>query len=163
MAFAPSALQEGDIVLVAGGATSLPARLLDAGIRWSTGSRYTHAAIATGPGRLIEALWRVTEDDAGKYADVGDVFRVEGATPEQRAAAVAWARRRLGRTYSVTEILLDAARFDLHWQPRGPTLKHFTCSGLVAAAYAAGGVLLTRANWPSPGDLYNSPLLTEVS
>lgn len=160
--FSPADLKPGDVILVEGGATTVQGRILDALIRWSTGSPFTHACLATGPGGLIEAVATVREDDAAKYARVGTAFRV-AATPEQRAAAVAAARKRLGRPYSTMELLLDAARFDLHWVPRWTRpLRSTTCSGLVAACYMAGGVLITRAKWPAPGDLFDSPLLTPV-
>jgi len=159
MAYVPSDLRRGDIVLVAGGATTLPGKALDALIRWSTGSPFTHSAIASGPGWIIEGVNTVQENEAGKYAAIGYVYRVE-TTQERRAAAVSQARRRLGLPYGTRELLLDAARFDLHWIPRRTRpLRYTTCSGLVAVCYAATGVVLTYAPWPAPGDLANSPLL----
>jgi len=159
VAFDPGALAPGDVVLVAGGATTLPGKLLDALIRWSTGSPFTHAALAIGGGEIIEGVGTVQVNAASKYARIGYAFSVK-ATDAQRESAVAQARRRLGRPYGARELLLDAARFDLHWIPRwARPLRYTTCSGLVAACYAAAGVALTYAPWPAPGDLGNSPAL----
>lgn len=161
MAYRVADLQPGDTILVRGGGKSLPARALDAAIRWSTGSSYTHAVLV-GDGVLIEALEKVTLSPLGKYAEIGDRFEVEICpySGHPSARAIEWAKAHVGAPYGVREILLDAARFDLHWLPhvRRP-LRHLTCSGLVAMAYAQSGITLTYAPWPAPSDLSYSPLL----
>ena len=156
MAYDPATLHPGDVLLVTGSGS-----LLDAAIRWSTDSPFVHAAIVGCGGSLIESAWpRVEFAPRAKYAATGWRFEVTAATSDQRYAAVAWARRHVGDLYGVKEILLDAARFDLHWLPRRRLpLRRLTCSALVAGAYLAAGVRLTWAPFPSPADLAASPLL----
>lgn len=139
---------------------SLPARVLDAAISWSTANPFVHACMV-GEGHLIDPLWRVERGPLDRYAANGWCFTVH-ATDAQRAAAVAWAETRVGERYSVREILEDGARFDLHlirpawysWRR-----KAYTCSGFTMAAWAAAGVVLSRAPAVAPSDLSYSPLL----
>jgi uncharacterized protein YycO len=145
-------LEPGDVILVVGrGAFAWL-------IQVSTANPFSHAAIAVGDGRLVEAQARVVERPAGEYAADGWAYRVQAGVEARRAAATL-ARSRLGEPYGIAELLYDAARFDLHWFARVRPLSHVTCSGLVAAAYAGAGVVLTYAPWPAPADLSYSPLL----
>ena len=156
MPYKASDLQPGDILLI----TASRGSLLDSLIKWSTDSPYVHAAIV-GDGCIIEGLWKVTESPLNKYEGNGWAFSVPGSTAEQRNAAVKWATSRVGRHYGVLEILLDGARFDLHWLPRHPIVpRRLTCSALVASAYLASGFRLTWAPFPAPADLAASPLLS---
>jgi hypothetical protein len=150
--YQPEDLRAGDIVLVEGHG------LLSALIRWSTANPFTHAALATGNRTLVEADLVVVERPAGVYATTGWVYRVR-ASDAVREAAVHAARVRIGETYGIRELLLDAMRFDLHLVPRARPVRHATCSGLVAVAYASAGLRLTWAPWPAPADLSDSPLL----
>lgn len=137
---------------------SLPARALDRLIAWSEDNPFVHAAII-GEGIIVDPVWRVEHAPRRRYQANGWVFRVQ-ATDAQRRAAARWAESRIGQPYGIAEILADGARLDLHLgfvyrlHPR-----RFTCSGFVAAAYAAAGVQLTHAPLPSPADLSFSPLL----
>ena len=152
MPYREADLRPGDIVLVEGGG------VLGSLIRWSTANPFTHAALATGHGALIEALSRVTASPATKYEAIGWVYRCPVSDADrERVMRAAW--ERIGQRYGVRELLLDAARFDLHLTPRARPLHHFTCSGLVVACYQASGLTLTCAPWPAPADLAYSPLL----
>jgi hypothetical protein len=152
MPYDPGALRPGDIILcLSSGA------LLDRLIAWSQGP-FVHAALV-GDGHLVEQVWTAREADLDEYAAIGWAYRVQ-ASDEGRRAAVAWAEGHLGAPYDVEELLRDAARFDLHvWPRRLPRLRRWTCSGFVATAYAAAGVILTHAPYCSPVDLACSPLL----
>jgi hypothetical protein len=148
----PRRLSPGDVILVPGRG------VLAWMIELSTANPFSHAAIATGAGTLVEAAVVVVERPASVYAQEGWAYRVRAAEAE-RSRAVTSARRRLGEPYGVRELLFDAARFDLHLVPKPRPLHHLTCSGLVAASYAEAGVILTHAPWPAPADLSYSPLL----
>lgn len=148
----PRRLAPGDVVLVPGRG------VLAWMIEFSTANPFSHAAVATGAGTLVEAGIVVVERPAPLYAREGWAYRVR-ASEAERVRAVAAARRRLGEPYGVRELLFDAARFDLHLVPKPRPLHHLTCSGLVAACYAEAGVILTHAPWPAPADLSYSPLL----
>lgn len=157
MAYDPATLAMGDVVLVERGPRDLLGWLIDV----ATDSPFCHAALV-GDGCLIEALWTVTRSPLGKYAAAGWAYRPVSALvgPVARQQAATWATARLGRRYGVGEMLADAGRDVLHlplWPRAAP--RRFTCSGLVAAAYAAAGTKLTHAPWPSPMDLAESPLL----
>lgn len=158
----PSTLRPGDIILCVGKADLSLGGALDASIEWATDSPFDHAALV-GDKELIEGLWRVTLSGLGKYADSTGVAYSVTATDAERAAAVAWMKSRVGQSYGVKELLEDAGRDILHlplWPKGSPRAKQrYTCSGLVAAAYAQAGVTLTWAPWPSPADLSFSPLL----
>lgn len=157
----PETLQPGDVILISGHYPheSIWSRLLDFAIEWSTASPWHHACIV-GEGCLVNPLWRVSHDPLDRYATTGWAFRVAGATEAQVQSAVLWAESRIGWRYGVEELLLDAARFDLHWVLK---LKHrlpaYTCSGFVFQAWLQAGIRLTWAPFPAPCDLAYSPLL----
>lgn len=157
MAYRAQDLAMGDVVLVERG----PRDVLGALIDWATVSPFCHACIV-GDGCLIEALWAVTRSPLSKYAGAGWAYGPAPALvgPVARQQAATWATARLGQRYGLAELLADASRDVLHlplWPRAAP--RRYTCSGLVAAAYAAAGVVLTHAPWPSPMDLAESPLL----
>ena len=135
---------------------------LDAGIRWSTDSPWVHACLV-GPGVLINPLWHVQTDALDAYADNGSIFRPQ-ATSQQKECAIAWAMTHIGQRYGLDELLLDAARFDLHWTPR---LRHhlqlYTCSGFTVMAYRQARFLITYAPFPAPCDVAYSPVLGRLS
>ena len=154
-------LRPGDVLLMTSSRReSLPARLLDALISASEGSPFVHTCLV-GDGHLVDPVWRVEQAPLDRYADNGWPYRVR-ASPEQAAAAIAWAESHVGNPYGLAELLADGARFDLHlvlpswylWRP-----QRWTCSGFVTAAFAQAALQLTRAPCPSPADLSWSPLL----
>ena len=157
----PRTLRAGDVILVNGAppGEAFPGRLLDLAIGWATVSPFHHAAIVSTSGTLIEALWRVTESPADKYASCAISLRPFCAA-KVCAKAAQWASSRVGDRYGIAEILEDGGRDILHL-PIGWRFhpRHLTCSGLVAASYVAAGAPLTRAPVPSPADLSYSPIL----
>ena len=158
MSYDPTSLQPGMVVLcLPDPHAAWPARLLDAAIAWSDGP-FVHAALV-GDGCLIEQVDPVMRAPLPKYATNGWAYRVDGATSDQIARAIAWATARLGQPYGVRELCDDALRLDAHWLPRGRPLHHYTCSGFVALACQQAGVRLTWAPWPTPTDLGASPVL----
>lgn len=159
--YVPDDLEAGDILLMVEGKGSLPARLLDRLIAWSTGNPFVHAALV-GDGHLLDPLWRVERAPLGRYAANGWRFRAK-APEAVRKAAAAFAEGRVGNPYGLRELLADFARFDLHWvRPSWYRWRpqRWTCSGFVTAAYASEGLQLTLAPAPAPSDLSYSPLLT---
>lgn len=157
----PEDLEPGDILLMLGGrGGSLPSRVLDALIAWSTANPFVHAAIV-GYGHIIDPVWRVERAPLHRYRDRGWCFRVDAPVAVRRRAA-AWAERHVGNRYGVQEILADFARFEMHWvRPTWYRWRphHWTCSGMVTASYAGAGLRITLAPAPAPSDLSYSPLL----
>lgn len=156
MAYDPARVRAGDIILVAGGATTCGGQLLDAAIRCSEASPWTHAVqvvpLASGGLGLIQGVATVSRAPLATYAAAGYRFAVGGATPDLVAAVTAWLTARLGQRYGYAELLADGALLDAHWRIRRP-FRHWTCSALVAQAWKAAGHPLTFAPLPTPADL----------
>jgi hypothetical protein len=117
---------EGDLVFETSGSSQAAA------VEWATGSRWTHVGIVERTGKdlaVIEALGKVSRTPWKAWARRahrgGDylVLRPRGLTPAQRQAAVAEARRLLGKPYD--------ARFG--WGD-----DRIYCSELVVKAYQRG-------------------------
>jgi len=160
MAYTLAAVHPGDIILcLPRPGEPLADRLLDAAIACSTSGPFVHAALV-GDGHLIEQIDPVTASPLDKYAVNGWVYRVDGATPAQIAAAVQWAEARIGQPHGVAALLDDAALYDLHWAAalRWHT-RYVTCSGFVALAWQAAGWPVTAQPLPSPMSLAFSPRL----
>lgn len=158
--YRPKDLRPGDVLLMTVGDGSLPARLLDTAIAWSTANPFVHAALV-GEGHLIDPVVHVERAPLHRYAQNGWAFRVAGAEAAVKSV-LGWAEGRLGNPYGVEQLLADGLRFDLHivltpwfhWRP-----ARWTCSGFIAAAYRQAGCALTEAPVPAPSDLSYSPLL----
>jgi hypothetical protein len=160
----PARLRPGDIILVHGKPGWSLSGLLDAAIEWSTISPFSHAAMVGSDADglcIYEALWHVTKSPITKYVSSGTVFSVADATDAERAAAAAWAAERVGIRYGLKELLEDGGRYVLHIPLVHRAFpRHFTCSMLVAYAWAVGAdVVLTYEPLPSPASLSYSPLL----
>lgn len=152
MSYAVGDLAPGDVILC-----TSTGSLLDRAIAWSQGP-FVHAALVA-EGHLVEQVETVRNAPLGEYAANGWVYHV-AATGEERQRAVGWAQARMGAAYGIRELILDGLRFDLHLWPRHTLrLRRLTCSAFVVAAYAAAGVTLTYAPYPSPTDLACSPVL----
>lgn len=152
MSYDAASLVPGDVILCPSNGS-----LLDRLIAWSQGP-FVHAALV-GDGHLVEQVWTARDAPRGAYARNGWVYRVQ-ATDEQRTLAVRRAELMLGRHYGIEELIADGLRFDLHlWPRRALRLRRLTCSAFVCAMYAASGVTLTYAPYPSPVDLACSPVL----
>lgn len=130
-------------------------------IRWQTRSVYSHAAIMTRAGTIIEAWHRggVREKNLSDYRDI-DFFVVPDMSPEQWDRAIAFARGQLGKRYDYLGVIRFVTR------RRHLSSRRMFCSELVFAALAAAGVgLLKRIPAPkvSPAMLALSPLLIRTN
>ena len=122
MAYNPDLLEPGDIILVHGRPGWWPpGAWLDVAIEFSTLDPYAHACLVGAHGRIINPVWHVQYAPLDTYATNGDVFRVAGATEEQRLAVDRWARQHLGLRYGLKELLEDGVR-DLAHIPLLPRL-----------------------------------------
>ena len=159
MAYDPAAARAGDVVLVCGGSATLPGRLLDAAIRCSEGSPFTHAAqvVDTGGGALglIQGVATVQRAPVDQYAVPGYLYRVRGATDAQIAAVTAWLTARIGQRYGYRELIALGLQLDVHLQTRRH-FHHWVCSTLVNRAWAMAGHPLTLAPMPTPANLADS-------
>ncbi len=144
-------MQPGDLILVYRGNG-----LFDKLVRWATVSPFYHVAMVVDSQDLIEAAFGgVRYADVNKYQGKSVVLSPVGATPAQRAKAVAEARLHWRQAYGWKAIWTDALRIGLHVPIgyRWRTWHHYDCSCLVAAAWATAGLPLTYAPAPSPADL----------
>jgi uncharacterized protein YycO len=121
-------------------------------IRAFTWSSWSHCAIDTGQGTIIEATWpRVREISLAAFqADNGIIESADFTVPDSDAA-VRWGRLQIGDRYDLGALL----GFVLHrnWEAPG---KWF-CSELATMALAAGGLRLFREsaqNRVTPQDLW---------
>ena len=135
-------------------------------IKWQTRSKYSHAAILTSDGVLIEATtpggvraiadWKQTPD--------AEIFKVEGfggywgQRREDENKAIAFLSEQIGKPYDY----LMVARFVSRLQESRRTSGKWFCSELVFAAMQKADITLLRDTEPwevSPGLLARSPLL----
>lgn len=127
-------------------------------IKWQTRSKYSHAAILTSDGVLIEATtpggvraianWKQTPD--------AELFGIEGVINEN--SAIAFLSAQIGKPYDY----LMVARFVSRLQESRRSSGKWFCSELVFAALQKAGITLLRDTEPwevSPGLLARSPLL----
>ena len=161
MSYDPKDLRLGDLILTVGRERLSLAGALDLGIEGATDCPFDHCAMV-GEGVLLEQLITMTASPLDKYTENGWRYSIP-ATADQRAAAVAWMKARVGAPYGIGELLDDAARDLLHlplWPKGHPKADaRYTCSGSAVMAYLQAGYPLTWAPWPSPADLSYSPLL----
>ena len=129
----PDDLRPGDVLLMVGRPRLTLGGLLDAAIEWATVSPFDHACIV-GDGHLIEALWHVQRSPLDKYAANGWRFSVN-ATPEQKAAAVAWMEHRIGWMYGIRELMRDGERINAEVEPIPSDAAEYTA--LIEADIAA--------------------------
>ncbi len=130
-------------------------------VRWQTRSIYSHAALVTNHGTLIEAVEFVgVRERAIRKTDKYDLFSVEGLTPEKLNIATDVTRSLIGKPYDYLSVLRFLSR-------RKPSHNNrWFCSELVFAAMESVGIkLLDRitAAEVSPKLLSISPLLCPVS
>lgn len=152
-----TAPQPGDIVLVYRGNG-----IFDKLVQWATVSPFFHAAMIVDGTRLIEAAFGgVRYNAVDHYAGRSVVLSPDGATADQRKAAVAHAQLCWGRPYGWGDIVADALRLGLH-VPIGYRWRiwhNYDCSSLVANAWALAGLPLTLEPAPSPATLGWSTVL----
>lgn len=127
-------------------------------IRWQTRSIYSHAALLTPEGHIIES-WQGDGVRLRKGLDDWSnvwVFDVPALSDEQWWQALEWATAQCGKGYDYKSV----ARFLT--RARTSDDNRFFCSELVIAAIAKSGLrLLERIDFAqvSPGHLAISPLL----
>lgn len=132
--------------------------IISALIRWQTWGEFSHAALATSTGTIIEA-WQgcgVRERPWPKDPTGIEVFTVHGVAPAQAQGAEAAIRSQLGRPYDYTGVLRFLSR------RRGAASEsRWFCSELVFWAYLQSGVkLLNLPIWKvSPHALSTAPVL----
>lgn len=144
-------MEPGNLILVYRGNG-----LFDKLVRWATTSPFFHVAMVVDSSRLIEASFGgVRYQDVHKYDGKSVVLSPAGATPAQRAKAVASAQLYYRQPYGWGDIVADALRLGLHVPIgyRWRTWHHYDCSALVANCWALAGLPLTFAPVPSPADL----------
>lgn len=136
-------------------------------IKWQTRSKYSHAAILTSDGVLIEsttpggvraiANWKQTPD-AELFGIGGVIDFVPVVTDKQENSAIAFLSAQIGKPYDY----LMVARFVSRLQESRRSSGKWFCSELVFAALQKAGITLLRDTEPwevSPGLLARSPLL----
>ena len=155
MSYDPKDLRPGDCILTVGRERLSLDGALDMGVEGATDCPFDHCAMV-GEGVLLEQLITMTVSPLDKYQENGWRYAIP-ATAEQRAAAVAWMKARVGAPYGVKELLEDAARDLLHlplWPKGHPKADaRYTCSGSFVMAYLQAGFWVTHAPWPSPADI----------
>lgn len=131
--------------------------LIDSLIRWQTRSIYSHAALATDEGTIIESVPGAgvrERERTDRDNTAADAFEVRGMGPADWAKAINFARKEIGCGYDY----LGVARFISRREDSDN--NRWFCSELVfAALHEAGFSVLQRiAAWAvSPGLLSLSP------
>lgn len=133
-------------------------RALDEAIAVSSGP-FVHSALV-GHGDLTEQLATVQSSPLDKYTANGWAYAVAGSTPAQADAAIAAFRARLGQPYSVAELLIMGAYYDLHDTGAWGDHFHYTvCSTALERAWRQAGIVLSHQPLVSPTGLAFSPTL----
>jgi uncharacterized protein YycO len=154
-------LKKADIILKRGtGAISH-------GIEAVTHSKFSHVALVADPEKvlLIDAVLRdgVGYRDIKEFIGISTILRMETLTDQQADKIVAYAENQLGKPYDYEEMIEMFLRYVFHIPNIEEEKGRFICSTFVNAAYASIGIRLTKQNLPSPEDIYESPLLVEIS
>jgi len=139
-------LKPGDIIMST--TDSLGSRF----IRWFTGSKYSHASIYNGSGKIIHAValegvctrWC---EDLEKQCSVFDAYRWERATDAQRMQIVSFATSKIGYGYDYWHLIILAYRIlkrTLGLSAGDYSPDRFVCFELVAEAYNSAGLELAK-------------------
>lgn len=131
-------------------------------IRWQTRSKYSHAAILTEGGTLVESLEGkgVQSTCDWNRPENADIFDVP-STQDQRNSIMGFLSAQVGKPYD----WLMVVRFVTRRQEGRRTSGKWFCSELVFAAFQQAGISLFRETEPwevSPGLLARSPLLKQI-
>lgn len=151
-------IEPGDIIF-----TARPGKISKA-IRTSTGGVVSHAMVCVQHGSFIDS----TSDGVQArnlqrelFEDDEEVFHFrlkQELRPEKLSAVLDLARAEIGARYSTLEAIRSVASV------RQPRSKRQFCSRLVARVYKGAGIdLVPDADYCSPEELRNSPLLVEIS
>lgn len=135
-------------------------------------SRYVHAMLYVGGGRLIHTTWRhgVVEGPLPRSvfrAERYRVYRAPGLDAAERRAVVARARERLGTPLDRRGLITNVPSrlLGLRHPLAGVERSRLWCSKLIAEAYAEQGVELVspeRAENITSEDLSRSPALERI-
>jgi len=173
-------LQPADILLSTGNAA------YSAVIRAGTVSRYSHATLYVGDGRVVESIARgVTHqslDDALADDTLVTVYRRIRMSPGQADQVIRYARQAVGKRYDlpgavgggatspagfaiglfISPILAGAGLEAAERNGRDPEAR-FYCSELIALAFEGAGVPLgDRGPNTTPGDIGRSHVLNRI-
>lgn len=164
-----SSLRPGDILV-----STEDARISDA-IRTATFSAYSHAALYVGEGKIIDATGKgVLRRDLSALTEpatrVG-VLRVNNLTAAQQSAALATARRLVGKSYNYFGLIFGgvvelAPVYRFYRAVTGAPLKvsgsvlgpGYFCSELVIKAYKSAGITIAPEAGDTPGGIINYAL-----
>jgi cell wall-associated NlpC family hydrolase len=165
-------LRPGDILLEASGGAKAGT------IGFFTGSDYSHAAIYTGNGQLVEAIGSgVRQTSVTNYLNDDAiqrvmVLRVPGLSEADEARLAAFAERQVGKSYNTDGAAALPGRDWVKVQTFGlvdpraiagnAERPDYYCSELVTAAYQSIGRPLFQSMEQSPGDLANLYQLHEA-
>lgn len=169
-----SALRPADILLSTGDSA------VSTVIRTGSASRYSHAALYVGNGRLVEAIGQGVIEQSLAHAMSDDtlvaVFRRNPLSSSQAASVIRYARRQVGKSYdasgaagaggstlsgSLISFLINPALSSALAVADGINMinseSSFYCSELVTQAYANASVPLVRvAASTTPGQVGSS-------
>jgi uncharacterized protein YycO len=132
-------------------------------IRWQTRSQYSHAAVLTDEGALVESVEGkgvISTANWQKPAEA-DVFLVWPMSTDQANTGVGFLSAQIGKPYDWLMVL----RFVTRRQASRRSSGKWFCSELVFAAFQKAGIELLRDTEPwevSPGLLARSPLLKPI-
>lgn len=121
-------------------------------VSWVTGHWANHVDLMTAADMAVSALpGGVRERGIGLHhldADRVEMVSIP-CSPEQRAAALAFARAQVGKGYDYAGLLCFS--FAPRWQDH----RRWFCSELTTAALVHAGIIAAPKAWRvSPGDLY---------
>lgn len=132
--------------------------VISTAIKWRTWGCYSHAALLTSRGTVIEA-WHFggVREVPFQPSDSVDAFQVLGATEETWRQVEDFMRSQVGKPYDFLGIIRFLFRLD-------SANEAWFCSELVAEAFALAGIpLLNReAHRISPACIGSSPLMIKV-
>lgn len=127
-------------------------------IMWRTWGIYSHAALLTASGTVIEA-WHFGGVREAPFVDdpAVDKFVIRGATPAQWIMVEDYMRSQVGQPYDYLGILRFLLRLDSH-------NTAWFCSELLAEAWREAGLplLIRPSHQISPQCIATSPLLFRI-
>jgi len=119
---------------------SRSATIPSATVRFMTWSEFSHVAVLTPSGTVLEAVFpRVREVPLIQYlAEQGETWAVDRPCADP-VAALAWGRSQIGKRYDLLALVGVAVHRDWHRDDR------WFCSEFMAAMFEKGGSPLFRA------------------